>query len=94
LFVFYAAVCFFSNRQEQLHPTKDKVDSVYQGNSEDIAPLDKIQIVDMIVSMDSDASHCEQVQLLIAYAKDKDIVNSNGIKRYQSTLVDYAVQWI
>ena len=27
---------------EELHPTKDKVDSVYRDNSEDIAPLDKI----------------------------------------------------
>ncbi|KAL7497535.1 hypothetical protein ACHAWT_005548 [Skeletonema menzelii] len=63
---------------EELHPTKDKVESVYQGNSEEIAPLDKIQIVDMISSADSDASHCEEVRSLIAYAKDREIVNSDG----------------
>lgn len=63
---------------EELHPTKEKVDTVYQGNSEDIAPLDKIQILDMISSADSNASHYQEVQSLIAYAKDRGIVNSDG----------------
>ena len=63
---------------EELHPTKDKVDCVYQDNSEDIAPLDKIQIMDMISIMDSNTSHCQQVQSLIAYARDNDIMSSNG----------------
>ncbi|KAL7441719.1 hypothetical protein ACHAXM_008150 [Skeletonema potamos] len=63
---------------EQLHPTKDKVDSVYQNNSDNIAPLDKIQIVDMISSMDGDTTHSQHVQFLIAYAKEKGVVNSNG----------------
>ena len=63
---------------EELHPTKDKVDSVYRDNSEDIAPLDKIQIVDMISSADSETSHYQEVQSLIAYAKERGIVNSDG----------------
>jgi hypothetical protein len=63
---------------EELHPTKVKVDSVYQGNADEISPLDKIQILDMISSADSDASHYEEVQSLINYAKDKGINNSDG----------------
>lgn len=64
---------------EQLHPTKDKVDSVFHEKKiEEISPLDKIQIVDMISSLHSDPSHCQQVQALVEYAKSKDITNSDG----------------
>ena len=63
---------------EELHPTKFKVDTVYRNSSEEIAALDKIQIVDMIASADSDKSHTQQVQSLVTYANDRNIVNSDG----------------
>lgn len=63
---------------EELHPTKTKVDSIFNNTDEEISPLDLVQIFDMITMMENDESHCQQVKKLVAYAKSKGITSSDG----------------
>ena len=62
---------------EELHPTKEKVDSIFNHTDEDISPLDLVQIFDMIAMMENDEFHCQQVKKLVSYAKSKGITSSD-----------------
>ncbi|KAL3787576.1 hypothetical protein HJC23_000064 [Cyclotella cryptica] len=65
----------------ELHPRKEKVDEVFRqiengGQSSD--PLDVIQIVEMMSSLEKDVSFRSELQSLVAYAEERKICNPDG----------------
>jgi hypothetical protein len=67
---------------EELHPRKQKVDDVFASLGSDgvssINPLDRIQIVDMMASMEEDTSYCQDAQSLATLANDRGVTNTDG----------------
>lgn len=63
---------------EELHPRKKHVDAVLQKESEATEPLDRVQIMNMMVEMNACGSHEQRVKALVAYAKENGIRNADG----------------
>mmetsp|Transcript_7909 Transcript_7909/g.16483 ORF Transcript_7909/g.16483 Transcript_7909/m.16483 type:complete len:657 (+) Transcript_7909:103-2073(+) len=75
---------------EELHPRREKVEEVFavlnelgttgggNGDVDGVEPLDRIQIVNMMKDMEGDFNHVNEVQSLLAMAKEENITNSDG----------------
>jgi hypothetical protein len=65
---------------KELHPRKEKVDEVFLAveAGQSIDSLDRIQIVDMMASLEEDAAYHKQQQSLVSFAKERKICNPDG----------------
>lgn len=64
----------------ELHPRREKVNQVLKTfqAGDDIDPLDRIQIVDMMNMLEKDAAYCDQQRSLVTFAKKQNICNPDG----------------
>ena len=64
----------------ELHPKKEKVENVFQslGTNQPVESLDRIQIVDMMATLEKDASFREEQRSLVFLAKEHNICNPDG----------------